>query len=239
MSLDSSDWRSKLRWFAAEFLVVVSGILVALALNAWWASRQERQVVATYLGSLQTELQTNLSMLEGHLEALEQQKVDIENYVLNIVLAEPGTVSQDSIQQMMWAFGPPLASPARRAAFDDLVSGGLRRIDNTEVRHLILEYGQAMELDASRQERAEIWFDERMEAYNETHADLVGMRTAEGSDWSDGSTPMLEFDPNSFVGNRQFANILMARYFRIENIIESRSRLRDTLTELLRATNDR
>jgi hypothetical protein len=28
----------RLRWFAAEFLVVVTGVLVALAMNAWCAS---------------------------------------------------------------------------------------------------------------------------------------------------------------------------------------------------------
>jgi len=36
------DWRPKVRWFAAEIAVVVAGVLIALALNAWWANRDAR-----------------------------------------------------------------------------------------------------------------------------------------------------------------------------------------------------
>lgn len=36
------DWRHRIRWFAAEFAVVVSGILVAIALQSWWNARQDR-----------------------------------------------------------------------------------------------------------------------------------------------------------------------------------------------------
>lgn len=35
-------WRPGIRWFAAEFAVVVSGILVAIALQSWWNARQDR-----------------------------------------------------------------------------------------------------------------------------------------------------------------------------------------------------
>lgn len=33
------DWRKGATWFGAEFLVVVTGVLVALAVNAWWGDR--------------------------------------------------------------------------------------------------------------------------------------------------------------------------------------------------------
>lgn len=35
------EWRPKLRWFAAEILIVVCGVLIALALNAWWQGREQ------------------------------------------------------------------------------------------------------------------------------------------------------------------------------------------------------
>lgn len=53
------DWRRKTRWFAAEFLVVVSGILVALAFNAWWAERsagaEERELLARPAGGVRRQ----------------------------------------------------------------------------------------------------------------------------------------------------------------------------------------
>lgn len=42
-------WRPKLRWFAAEIVVVVAGVLIALALNAWWGARQDAAAERSYL----------------------------------------------------------------------------------------------------------------------------------------------------------------------------------------------
>jgi hypothetical protein len=53
----SRDWRSRLRWFLAEFLVVVTGVLVALALNAWWQQRRDAGREEAYLRQLVADLQ--------------------------------------------------------------------------------------------------------------------------------------------------------------------------------------
>ena len=49
-------WLRVLRWFAAEFFVVVTGVLVALALNAWWQERQDRRLETAYLNQLYEDL---------------------------------------------------------------------------------------------------------------------------------------------------------------------------------------
>jgi hypothetical protein len=46
-----SLWSTRLRWFGAEFLVVVTGVLVALGVQAWYESGQNRgpsSAVRTY-----------------------------------------------------------------------------------------------------------------------------------------------------------------------------------------------
>lgn len=50
------DWRRGARWFAAEFLVVVTGVLVALAVGAWWQGRQDAASERAYLRQLAAEL---------------------------------------------------------------------------------------------------------------------------------------------------------------------------------------
>lgn len=49
------DWRPRLRWFGAEFLVVVTGVLVALAVNAWWGNAQQRADERATLHTLREE----------------------------------------------------------------------------------------------------------------------------------------------------------------------------------------
>lgn len=39
LALTWVDWRARVQWFAAEFLIVVTGVLVALAVQAWWVER--------------------------------------------------------------------------------------------------------------------------------------------------------------------------------------------------------
>src|SRR5688500_7764965 len=52
----SWDWQPKLKWFAAEFLVVVTGVMVALALNAWFTGRSNERSEAVYLSLLSRDL---------------------------------------------------------------------------------------------------------------------------------------------------------------------------------------
>lgn len=54
----------RLRWFLSEFLVIVAGVLVALAVNAWWQGRQDRQVEIAYLQQLQLDLDASNQTLD-------------------------------------------------------------------------------------------------------------------------------------------------------------------------------
>lgn len=66
-------WPAALRWFGAEFLVVVTGVLVALALGAWWQERDNRERETAYLQQLAADLDTTEQSLqwisEFHIEA--------------------------------------------------------------------------------------------------------------------------------------------------------------------------
>lgn len=55
--LSTVEWRPKVRWFAAEYLIVVLGVLTAVALNAWWGGRQDAGREEAYLHQLVADLQ--------------------------------------------------------------------------------------------------------------------------------------------------------------------------------------
>lgn len=60
---DPDRWRRGARWFLAEFAVVVSGVLVALALNAWWGARQDQALERTYLRQLLADTQATQRLI--------------------------------------------------------------------------------------------------------------------------------------------------------------------------------
>jgi hypothetical protein len=61
------DWNPKLRWFAAEILIVISGVLIALALNAWWSEQQDLQFERDLRDDMIAEFEANLAILESDL----------------------------------------------------------------------------------------------------------------------------------------------------------------------------
>ncbi|HSD16608.1 MAG TPA: hypothetical protein VLC71_05015 [Thermomonas sp.] len=68
-----------MRWFVSELVVVVAGILIALALQAWWQDRQDLARAAEYEQRILSDLrQTERTLRESitydraHFEAAKQ-----------------------------------------------------------------------------------------------------------------------------------------------------------------------
>jgi hypothetical protein len=57
-------WSGRIRWFAAEFLVVVTGILVAFWLQAWWDDHQSDVREQAFLAELLTDAKENGRRIE-------------------------------------------------------------------------------------------------------------------------------------------------------------------------------
>ena len=89
------DWRPGLRWFAAEFLVVVCGVLVALALNAWWSDQQSAAQEEVYLHQLAEELAQAETRFERSLDNTTTQLGTIQS--LLVAFTEPDIADPDSV----------------------------------------------------------------------------------------------------------------------------------------------
>ncbi len=56
--------------FVAEGLVIVTSILLAFAIDTWWAQRQDRILEQQYLSRLSADLALGVSQLDGQLDRL-------------------------------------------------------------------------------------------------------------------------------------------------------------------------
>lgn len=140
-ALPHVDWRPRLRWFAAEFLVVVSGVLVALLLNAWWAGRQEAAREAQLLGRLHEESETVVRYFQHDIASRDAL---IRSHEAAVAALAPESTAEPDLEAfregVFFAFTYPPVSPPR-SAYDEATGAGLfGSLSSVEVRSAISEY---------------------------------------------------------------------------------------------------
>jgi hypothetical protein len=132
------NWRPGLRWFGAEFLVVVTGVLVALALSAWWEGQQQVREEQRLLVALLDEFTAN----QGRLGEILDFHTDVKGTartLLAVSVAPNDTVTADYVDQLLadvswWSSYTTLESTVLDAAVQD---GQLGLIRTDSLRRLL------------------------------------------------------------------------------------------------------
>jgi len=140
MTESRQKWIARIRWFAAEFLIVVVGILVAFSINSAWDTRGERIREEAALVSLKNEFQASKQDLDQKLRVHNRRIASVR------ILAGIGTKafavpSSDSLEAMIdilagWMTYDPLLSTL--GALEG--SGDLSILRNEQLKMLIARY---------------------------------------------------------------------------------------------------
>ena len=81
---------------SAEAAVIVTSILLAFAIEAWWDGRAQRQLVADQRGQLYAQMQANSELLE--VAAMRSaNSLGALRAIVSLVGPEPGAASSDSL----------------------------------------------------------------------------------------------------------------------------------------------
>ncbi|MDX1440442.1 MAG: hypothetical protein R3284_11125 [Rubricoccaceae bacterium] len=140
------NWRPKLRWFAAEIAVVVVGVLIALALNAWWQRLQAAEAQENYLALISRDLGDMATNLE-ELQAYEDVQVEGGLEAYRIISANDQ--SPDSlvlVSDRLQRLTGRRTMSAVDATYTDLTStGNLPLIRNQALRDQIISYYEKVE----------------------------------------------------------------------------------------------
>jgi hypothetical protein len=157
ITLPQYGWRPKLRWFAAEIVVVVAGVLIALAINAWWAARQQAREELHLLAALLAEFSSNQPRL-AELVAFHDEVKTTAQTLLALSADPQSSVSSDSVDRLLadvswWSSYTTLESTVLDAAVED---GRLNLIRTDSLRQLLATWraGAASAAAQSTQEFA-------------------------------------------------------------------------------------
>ena len=239
-----SDWRPKVRWFAAEIAVVVAGVLIALALNAWWGARQQAREERRLLVALHDEFEANQERLaqilafHADLRATATTLLDASTDPRRVLSAD--TVDQWLADMTWWSSYTALESTVLDAAVQD---GQLALIQTDSLRHLLGRWRSEV-ASASAQSSQEF------EHYSGTwlpmlraEADLA--RISNAATTIPGSTTPYQADSmpvspervdhRPLIRSRAFRNVLVQKVWIEEDVLYQYETLRPLLLRLLAA----
>ena len=148
------DWRPKVRWFAAEYFIVVLGVLTAVALNAWWVGMQERDLETRSLRELRAALTNDLVDIRGNIA--RHSRGDASARLLQAHLRAGGPYA-DTLDAH---FGRVLGASSTirdEAAYETLKQRGMETITDDPVRTAVgrvygMEYPRVISFQRSSTE---------------------------------------------------------------------------------------
>ncbi|MEJ2088990.1 MAG: hypothetical protein P8Y69_11075 [Gammaproteobacteria bacterium] len=169
-------WRlSKLNWSygIGELLIVIVGVLVALAVDQWNDQRRDRAEETEIVGRLITDLRADLERLSFGQDAISRKQVSLHRVYSS--LASPNERPKNLaafLQDIVFGAGYGWSQArALRPTFSELVaSGKLDLIHDTAIRTKVVEYYDA---DLTRQSR----IDARKTGYPDLSYALVPRST--------------------------------------------------------------
>ncbi len=136
----ASWWGPRLRWFMAE-ITVVGGVLIALALNAWWSGRQDEAKADAYLRQLASDLAETERVMTASDALLRPTERAVKRLLQSF--GEP-TPPVDSV--LSWvdaALITDLPHPVLGTAQALVATGDLALIEDDSLRLAIANYLEA------------------------------------------------------------------------------------------------
>ncbi len=252
------DWQAKLRWFAAEILIVVAGVLIALAINAWWQGRQDAASEATYLALIHRDLGQMANNLE-ELSIYEDKEFQDGITAYRVLsMAAPSEVEQEAASKGLESLLERRTIHVTQPAYEDLINtGNLRLIRNQTLRDQLVSFYEEAERVVDIHNKNNAVFVDALYAHEVLRAGLLYfdsqsgvtrlarsdslLRTQTRGGYVDGPDPIWSLPPDAPVWNTVRAILLQrmrvaayAREFAQQQLEDTRDLQRLVETELNR-----
>lgn len=145
---------ARLRWFAAEFVVVVAGVLVALAVSSWAQERRDHGREEAYLRQLSADLAANVEGLERAV-GIHRERAEAAARVVQRFWQESPTVDDTLVHDLILPRSNARYRPILGTAEALISTGDLNLIRSDALRTAILAYVEGVNFKLSDIQRYE------------------------------------------------------------------------------------
>ena len=134
-------WHRGVRWFLAEFLVVVAGVLVALAVSAWWQGRLDRQHETEYLQQLDADLLATENDME-HAQVVLNRRALAAHAVAHVFWGERPASDGELRLDLTLPWGTARFRPVLGNVEALIATGDIHVIRNATLRTELVAYDE-------------------------------------------------------------------------------------------------
>jgi hypothetical protein len=240
----SGDWTRRLRWFAAEITVVVAGVLIALALNSWWQTRQDARAEQRLIAALLDEFSANQPKLTT-VRAFHEELKGTARTLLTISAGPRPDLTADSIDQLLanvtwWASYTTLESAVLDAAIQD---GRLGMIQTDSLRRLLTAWRSELQSAAAQSSQEYSHYADAWLPLLRAEADIAQIsnsaKTIPGGNEPYQGAPVAlaanRTDHRALIQTRPFRNALMQKLWIEDDVLYQYDRLEALLQRIIAA----
>ena len=223
------------RWvgFAAEVVTIVIGILLALAANAGYQYVADRTSESEILGALRVEFAADVEELRADQRHRNQKLASID--LLKAV--RKGTIGRPTPEILANALLKSLDyrfyTPSHPVLDDLLATGRLELIRSDELRHALMDFGQARSRIAVVEQREREFVATQIEPYLASRLDLEALEAESPDELASSLLAVSELLGENYFGsllylNRErtqsstnFAENLLNAVFRVQELLKA------------------
>lgn len=227
-SLSRLDWRAA----AGEVALVVVGVLIALAVDAWWEGRGDRERERAYLRQLLSDVRATEERLE---ESISRDSVTVARVTRFMDAAhafhrraEPGRAAPPADSLVEWGATEYAQFVPLTGTYTALVEGdGLRLLRSDSLRFQVIALAAAVDAaqEVLRHTEAQTW-------RNLEHADLARWRNR--LQRTPRTRPLPELEPGTYLSDPEVLRTFTLQRVAGENRLGTLRGLREPLASLRR-----
>ncbi len=141
-SLADGSNKNYLAYAVGEIILVVLGILIALAINNWWQNRSDHELSRVYLQSLKDDIQADIeNLIKFKDRSIERIELPLERAIDVFLSNKPDSVDTvqflNDIQMSMYMN----IVPFRKGTYEDMMStGNLKLVKNLKIKNALHDY---------------------------------------------------------------------------------------------------
>ena len=161
----------------AEFTVIVLGVLVALAVDAWSAERDAKVLEVELLRSLEADLRVSLERLENDNRGTRARSTALE-WFLSVPIGPGASFPRDSLSSVTNAANVTYAySPTLRTYETMVATGTFAQISSSEIQSALSDVKSLSEVYSDyRNQATQQWND----TYSMTWLEYMGTHVEDG-----------------------------------------------------------